>query len=282
MSRLEEMLSLVKEIPPFPKVAQRVMEMIEDPDVGAKELAKVIQYDQSITANVLKICNSPYYGLGGKISSLDSGLIRIGNEILKEIIITGSSQQFYQGTGEDGYQLADGELWKHSVATAIMAKLLVRHVKGVESGAAFTGGLLHDIGKRIMSKFVKQEFNEIMGLVAENSCTFVEAEQEVLGITHAELGGRILEQWEFPQDLTDAVRQHHDPDALHKEPLSAVVCLSNALVISLGIGIGVSGLAVEIQGEGLKNVGLTNADMDLLMADLIEEMSRAEDMIQLE
>ncbi|MBU0728825.1 MAG: HDOD domain-containing protein [Proteobacteria bacterium] len=281
MSRLEEILENIKQIPPFPKVAKRVMELIENPDVSAVELGKIIQYDQSITANVLKMCNSAYFGLGRKVSSLEQGLVVLGNNVLKDIIITSSSSDFYKGVAGEGYVLEEGELWRHSVATGIMAKLLIRHVKDIDAGTAYTAALLHDIGKRVMSSYVAEEFKEIMEIVTTGKCSFSDAEKKVLGVTHAELGGMILEKWEFSQEMIDAVKQHHDPEALLKEPLSAVVCLSNALVISLGIGAGATGLAMEMQGDGLKRFGLANKDLDLLMADLFEEMAKAEDLIQL-
>jgi len=281
MSRIQEIVGAIKQIPPFPKVAQKVLQLIADPDVSTRDLAEVIKYDPTVTANVLKICNSAYFGLQRKISSLDEGLIFIGHDILKDIIITSSSTDFYKGNTGEGYQLEEGDLWKHSVAAGIMGKLLVRYVKGVEPGAAYTAALLHDIGKLILSRFVADDFNKIILKVTQENCSFVEAEKESLGITHAELGGLILKQWEFSGDLIRAVAGHHDPDALSKEPLTALVCLSNVLVISLGIGVGADGLATKLQGEVLRSFGISNADLDLLMADLIGELEKAQELLQM-
>jgi len=94
MSRVDEIMNMVKHIPSFPKVAMRVMKMMENPDATAKDLAEVIQFDQAITANVLKICNAAYFGLPRKVSSLDEALVVIGHDILKDIIITSSSAKF--------------------------------------------------------------------------------------------------------------------------------------------------------------------------------------------
>ena len=281
MSRVEEILKLVNRVPPFPQVARRVMELLENPAVTARQLAEVIQYDQAITANVLKICNASYFGLPRKVASLDEALVLIGHDTLKDVIVAGSSAQFYKGEAGAGYRLEQGELWKHSVATAIMAKLLVRHVKEVESGVAFTTGLLHDIGKRFLSSFVAEDFKTIMRRVTQDNLSFEAAEKETLGVTHAELGGLILKRWEFPFEMIMAVKQHHNPDALQQDPLTALVALSNTLVVSMGIGIGADGLAVRLQGAGLKRFGISQPDLDLLMADLLEEMDRAEELLHL-
>lgn len=281
MSRIDEILSLVKHVQPFPKVVQRVMEMLDDPETDVKALAEVIQYDQVITANVLKICNASYFGLPRKVSSLNEALVIVGHNTLKDIIITSSSARFYKGAVGEGYKLDQGELWRHSVATGILAKHMVKHIREVDPGAAYTVGLLHDIGKRFLSTFVADDFKQIMIKVVKDHCSFVEAEKELLGIDHAELGGLILEKWEFPEEMQLAVRQHHDPDALKKEPLTALVSLSNALVISMGIGVGADGLATKMQGEGLKRFGITPLDLDLCMANLLDDMERAQELFHL-
>lgn len=281
MSRVDEVLKLVKDIQPFPKVAQRVMGLLADPDTDVRALAEVIQYDEVITANVLKICNAPYFGLARKISSLREALVVIGDENLKDIIITSSSAGFYKGAVGAGYQLEQGDLWRHSVAVAIMTKLLVGKVPEVDRAAAFTAGLLHDIGKRFLSSFVSDDFERIMAKVGEGESSFVEAEKEVLGITHAELGGIVLKRWEFPEEIQLAVMRHHDPDVLSKEPLSALVALGNALVISMGIGVGADGLATRLQGEGLRRFGITRGHLDMCMVNLLQELEEAEELLQL-
>ncbi|MHB1378777.1 MAG: HDOD domain-containing protein [Desulfurivibrionaceae bacterium] len=281
MSRLDEILSLVKHVPPFPKVSQRVSEMLNDSEVSAAALAEVIQYDQVITANVLKICNAAYFGLSRKVASLDEALVIVGNDTLKDIIVTSSSARFYKGAAGEGYKLDQGELWKHSIAVGIMSKELVNYVKDVEPGSAYTAGLLHDIGKRFLSSFVADDFKKIMMKVVQDNCSFVEAEKELLGASHAELGGMIMSQWDFPKEIELAVLQHHDPDALEKDPLTAIVALANALVISMGIGVGADGLSVRMQGGGLKRFGITPMHLELCMANLLTELDRAQELFHI-
>lgn len=281
MSRLEEIINIANHIPPFPKVAMQVMKMLEDPKVLPKELAEVIQYDSAITANLLKTCNAAYFGLSRKVSSLDEALVLMGQDTLKDILIASSSARFYKGKAGDGYQLEQGDLWKHSVATAIMARSISPHFKGVEPGTAFTAGLLHDIGKRFLSSFVAGDFQKIMDRTYIDGLSFLEAEHEILGMNHAELGSLILQKWEFPEEMTQAVKLHHDPLALTKDPLTALVAMANTLVISIGIGVGADGLSGAMQGEGLKRFGITGPDLERCMSNLLLEMERAEEMMAL-
>jgi putative nucleotidyltransferase with HDIG domain len=281
MSHLEEILNLVDRIPPFPKVVNRVTAMLREPNVTAKMLAEVIRFDQAITANVLKVCNAAYFGLGRHVSSLDEALVVIGHDVLKNVIITSSSAHFYKGPVGEGYYLQEGELWRHSVATAIMARLLVRRFPGVDAGTAFTAGLLHDIGKRFLSSFVAEEFKKIILLVNRENCCFVEAEKRLLGVDHAGLGAMILERWSFPPTMVRAIKSHHDADALRLDPLTALVALSNALVVSAGIGVGADGLATKLKGEALKRFNISQPVLDLCLADLLKEMDDASELLQL-
>lgn len=282
MSRVEEIVNIANHIPPFPKVAMQVMKMLGDPHVLPKDLAEVIRYDAAITANLLKTCNASYFGLPRKVSSLDEALVLLGQDALKDIIIASSSARFYKGeAGGAGYQLEQGELWKHSVATAIMAKSIAPHFKGVDPGTAFTIGLLHDIGKRFLSSFVAGDFQKIMNRTYIDGLSFMAAEHEILGIDHAELGSMIMQKWEFPGEMIEAVRSHHDPEALSKAPLTALLAMANTLVISLGVGVGADGLSGAMRGEGLKRFGITALELDRYMSNLLIEMERAEEMMTL-
>ena len=281
MSRIEEILNIANHIPPFPKVAIQVMRMLDNKEVKAKDLAEVIKYDAAITANLLKTCNAAYFGLTRKVSSLDDALVVVGHDILKDIITACSSSRFYKGGAGEGYQLEQGDLWKHSVATAILAKQLSVHFREVDPGVAFTAGLLHDIGKRFLSSFVADDFEKLMERGHSGESSFIEAEKEFLGMNHAELGGLIMEKWEFSEELIAAVKEHHDQDALDKSQLTALIALSNTLVISLGIGVGADGLSGKIKGEGLKRFGISTIDLDRYLADLVLEMDKAEEMMTL-
>jgi len=281
MSRLDEILILIKGVQPFPKVAQRVLGMLEDPSVKAAQLAAVIRYDAAITANILKICNAAIFGLSRKVSSLEEALVVVGQKELKDIIITSSTAKYYRGRAGAGYELEQGDLWHHSVACAIVAKRLSRHVAGTKPEMAYTSALLHDIGKRFLSGFVASDIEQIVKKVDEEHCTFVEAEKEILGANHAELGGMILQNWKFDPEMVAAVQEHHDIDALQKGPLTALIALSNAIVVSLGIGGGADGLATKVQGEGLRKFGITSEALDSTMAELLFEMEKAQEVLSM-
>jgi len=281
MSKIDEIIAIADRLPPFPKVAQQVMKMIDREHVTASDLAEVIQYDATITANLLKLCNAAYFGLSRKVTSVDDALVVLGHSVLKDIIIASSSARFFQGRAGGGYMLEEGDLWKHAVAVAIMAKHLVSHFPEVDSGAAFTAGLLHDIGKRFMSSFVADDFKKIMAIGHSGEASFPEAERRVLGIDHSELGARILERWEFDEVMVEAVRRHHEESALEDGGLVSLVALSNVLVISMGIGVGADGLSFTLQGDALERFGIGPLALEGAMAAVFTELDKAEEIIRL-
>lgn len=189
MNFVEGILQFVIQLPPFPAVLQRVLHMVEDPKTSAQDVVEVIQYDQAITANILMVANSAYFGLRRPVHSIREALVKIGfNELIEIILTRGSAHIFCQAC--QGYNLTEGQLWRHSVACALLSKILSSRAKGESLPAQFTASLLHDVGKIILSQFVKDHFEDIENLVREQNRSFTEAEKEVLGIDHAELGGK--------------------------------------------------------------------------------------------
>jgi len=279
MRDIEPVLAEVQKLPPMPQVMQRVTAMLHDPEVSAAQLVASVQLDQALTANVLRVCNSAYYGSRRQVTSLQQALTMIGNERLLDIIMAQGSSAYLAGRNK-GYDLARGELWRHSVAAALASQLLSRRLSERGDPMLYTAALLHDIGKVVLSEFVAEGFREIRALVRERRISFGEAEREVLGIDHAELGARMCEGWDFPPELVAAIRSHHDPEAASADTLSALVCVSDLICLLLGIGAGADGLAYHGGDQLMGVLKLTEADLHHTMAELAEELRRAEEMLE--
>ncbi len=189
MSLVPQVLKSLKTLPPFPLVAQRALVLLNKTEVSIQELVDIVKFDPAITANVLRISNSAFFGLRREIHSLHQALLLLGTqELLKIIIASGATRLFCRST--PGYFTDRLGLWRHSVSCALMADLLARELDHPERATSFTAGLLHDIGKVVLSIYVDQKFTEIMEVVDGRGVSFQTAEKEVLGIDHAQLGGR--------------------------------------------------------------------------------------------
>jgi putative nucleotidyltransferase with HDIG domain len=268
MNLLDNILQSTTELPPFPVVFQRALELIDDPKSSAQEVVDIIQYDPAITANVLRICNSAYFGLRRTVHSLRDALVMIGFNQLLEIILSQESFHLFKGSLK-GYDLDSGELWQHSVACALLSRIISKRLNREVLPAHFTAALLHDIGKMILSKFVKDYFEEIKKLVQNRQFSFIEAEKEILGIDHAELGGRITEQWKFPEVIVSAVRYHHTPYLSTKDTEAVqLVYLCDLVAIMIGIGGGADGLSYHAYDGVMKQYQLKEKDIERFMIQL--------------
>jgi putative nucleotidyltransferase with HDIG domain len=268
MNLIDNILQSISELPPFPMVIQRALQLIDDPKSSAQDIVDVIQYDQSITVNVLKLCNSAYFGLRRNVNSLREALVMIGFNQLLEIIMSRESANLFRGSCK-GYGLENGGLWQHSVACSLLTRIISKRLNREVTPAYFTAALLHDVGKMILSKFVKDYFEEIKKTVQEKQISFVDAEREILGMDHAELGGKITEQWEFPKAIVSAVRYHHTPFlAKEDHDIVQMIYLCDVVALITGIGVGVDGLSYQSYGEVMKQYNLNEKDIEKFIVQL--------------
>lgn len=270
MSRLNEILARAEELPPFPAVIQRVMTLMADPLVGADKILDVVKYDQAITARVIKMCNSTILGGVMPVATLRDALVRIGNKRLLQIIMSAAGTDLLERELE-GYDLGRGELWAHSMMCALLAESLCDIVKYPAPDKAFTAGLIHDVGKLAMGEFVAGSYDAIREAAAAGNISFLDAESQVLGVNHAEIGGRLGEMWHFDPEMVDALRFHHAPaGATCGTKLPFLVHLSDILCLTSGIGVGADGLQYKIDYDLCKSNGIGSKEFELAMIRLTE------------
>ncbi|HUL29105.1 MAG TPA: HDOD domain-containing protein [Thermodesulfobacteriota bacterium] len=276
----EKICQSINQLPPFPIVIQRAMELIENPRSSAQDVVDVIQFDQAITADVLRLCNSAYFGLRRNVDSLREALVMVGFNQLLDIILTRGSVQIY-GKPCKGYDLDSGELWRHSVACALLSRIVAKQLKWEAQPAHFTAALLHDIGKMVLSDFVKDYLKDIQNLIETRQVSFIDAEREVLGIDHAELGGKITDQWKFPKTIVSAVRYHHSP-SLAQEDHQAVqlVYLCDVIAMITGIGGGADGLSYPAYGEVMKQYNLKEEDIERFIVQLDDRFHLVDEVLR--
>ncbi|MBW1991613.1 MAG: HDOD domain-containing protein [Deltaproteobacteria bacterium] len=265
MSLIPQILRSLKNLPPFPMVAQRALMLVNKPELSIQELVEVIKFDPAITANVLRIANSAYFGLRREIHSLHQALLLLGTqELLKIIIASGATRLFANAT--PGYFSERHGLWRHSVSCGLMADLLARELTWAERATCFTAGLLHDIGKLVLSLFVDQKFAAIMEVVETQGKPFHRAEKEILGVDHAEIGGEMARIWDFPDRLRLVIRHHHlDCPESFSDNLVLLIHLADVLVLMFGQNLGREGLAYDGYPEVLKHFGLRERDLEKIL-----------------
>lgn len=213
---IRDKVQTIIQLPTLPAVAEEVIDMVENPKTSASKLGKVIEADQALTGKVLKIANSAFYGFPKQIATVDFAIIVLGFDALKEIVISISLVSALQKRSDDSFD-AKG-FWDHSIYSGVIARRLARDLGYRVSGEVFVGGLLHDMGISVLHQHFHDEYRQVIEAVESAPLTFVEAEQQIVGITHAEIGGWLAERWNFPNHLVEAISMHHRPLEAKENP----------------------------------------------------------------
>lgn len=224
----------VDNLRPMPTSITRALRAIEDSSATSTEISEIIGLDQALSASILQSANSVSMGYSTDCSKLSDAVMRLGFKRLKGIILgIAAVGPFNQSL--KGYRFGAGELWNHSIATAVSAEWIARELRYPDPEEAYTAGLLHDMGKLFLDQFVFSDYTRIVDLMLKYKLTLYMAEEQLLGIDHANVGGLIAEKWNFPVVLIDAIRYHHTPSfARTNQRLPAIVNVANSFFENTG------------------------------------------------
>ncbi len=212
-NKVKRVVSNIRNLPTPPIVFHQIQKVINDPNASAERVAAVLAEDPAMSVKVLKLTNSAFYGLAREIESVKQAVVIVGMEAIKNLVLSASVLDMFKGDSID--QEFQEQFWRHSLATAFCCRIIARCVKTrgiVDPDAAFSGGLLHDVGKIVVSCFLPVE-HQALKQERENdklSADFI-LEERALGYNHAQIGGFLATQWKLPKKLSEAITHHHQP-----------------------------------------------------------------------
>jgi len=282
MTDLAQILSEIKVLRPVPPVAAQILELAENPDSSMAEIADLVLHDPAVTANLLRICNSAYFGLPEKVESVKQAIALLGLDQLVEVVLlsTLSAQLINK---KEVYGLQEADLWRHAAVSAHVAKVLAKKNGNAQNmPRVFTGALLKDIGKLILGRFVAASLEKISILVMLKRYSFNEAEKEVIGMSHEELGAMLAERWHFSERLIYMIRNHHLSDQSAWDDLETVlIYLADIICMMMRIGAGVDALAYKFHSDVLKRTNLNADDLQAVMVNIRENRTRIERLLNI-
>ena len=236
--RIKKITQSIIGLPTLPTVITQMIGLIDNPKTSARDVARLIATDQALTAKILKLANSAFYGFPRKISTVNHAIVVLGFETVKSLGLSVSVLERFASGGKDT-SFDRQKFWEHSIACGVAARLLAGKLRYRVQGEAFAAGILHDIGKLILSQYFPDEFAEIMRLVREQDIYIGKAEEAVLGVTHAEIGHWLAEKWNLPGQLDDTIAFHHAPGRLERgAELPSLIHLADFLCRREKIGDG--------------------------------------------
>jgi putative nucleotidyltransferase with HDIG domain len=270
---LKRIMQEVEAFPGMPATAAKLLPLLDNPDSTPSEVENIVKYDPGLTANILKLTNSAYFGIPTKVSSIKQAVILLGWKRLMQVVTTICMSPLMK-KAVPGYDLRSGELWRHSIAVSVAAELLVKALKIPDADEVFTAGLLHDVGKLILGSFVKKDLAQIQAMVTKG-ISFDVAESMVLGTNHAEVGGQILHKWSFPAELVNAVQWHHDPESCENTCiLSDIVHVANTVGLMTDFGKAEEGIDIEPFGPVVERLGLKANHLEAIAQQTSEEIKK--------
>jgi len=201
-------LDRVLGIPTLPVVAFKVNKMLQDYDISINELTKTIEKDQAIVSKILRLVNSAFYGFQSKIETVSHAVIVLGFNTVRNAVLSVSVIKAFSGKDSfEGFDIKD--FWRHSVGVATVGRHLAGQTRLDNPDDCFIAGLLHDIGKVILSEYFKESFGQVWASVRDDGLSFYEAEKNLLPLNHAQIGGHLAAKWQLPLSLVDTIRYHH-------------------------------------------------------------------------
>ncbi|MBU5427781.1 HDOD domain-containing protein [Tissierella pigra] len=267
---LEYIVNKVDDMKALPEIINKVIELTDDPDSNVHDMEKVILQDQVLTTKILRLANSAYYGYARKISTVSQATVLLGFQAIKGIALA-STVRTYLMDELKGYSLDKNELWSQSQTCAIISRFIAKSIKYSNPEEAYIAGLLRDIGKTILNQHMEKEYMEVLSKIEEGNMSFLNAEKEVLGFGHTEIGEKIAEKWDFPKDLVEAIGYHHTPELANINPLLvSIVHIADAITMMMGIGLGLDGLSYNLSSIAIDNLNLDETQFQTIISQVTD------------
>ena len=253
-NQIQEAMDQLK---PIPQVALKILRLVGEDTYDIQEIANEVRKDQVISAKTLQLCNSALFCFRQKIETLDHALLLIGQDQLIKMVISAAVKKLFEPSSQ-GYSLCKGGLYHHAIGTALVCEKLAQITGQMPPAVAYTAGLLHDIGKVVLDQYVSAAYPLFYRDIMEDHQNSIEAEKNILGLDHTEVGYDLAQKWNFPEPLSNAIKNHHNPqqDTVNPE-LTHTLFLADLLMSKFHADLELEQIDSAHLSEKLSPIGLT-------------------------
>lgn len=264
---VEELATAVGRLPTLPAAVRAVMDACDGQETDSRDVARLVLSDQGLTANLLKLANSAAYGHRRRVTTVSDAVVIMGLSAVKSLAISSHTAQLLSRS-LPGYEMERGDLWRHSLSVAFLSRRLTGG-GGAAAEEAFVAGLLHDVGKVVLSEALGDAFDELTHAAQSGRCALSDSERDMLGFDHADLGARIAATWGFPERLVEVIGLHHRPEEAASAPdLAACVALADTVAHALAGGIRVGDIHHLADPAHLDALGLDEPGLSRIVAEM--------------
>jgi putative nucleotidyltransferase with HDIG domain len=271
---LKKLVDRIQGLPTLPVMLSTINKMMMNPKTSAKEVSQVISSDPSITSKVLRVVNSSFYGFPNRITTVTHAIVILGFNTIKSIVLSSSIFDVFKKGASSGFDRQ--EFWKHSIGCGAISRMIARRLGFPAPEEVFIAGLLHDIGKIVMDQYAHDRFMEVLQQTRARDCLLVQAESDLLGVTHAEVGAWLFDKWNLSKGLVETTRCHHNPAlATENSRTAAIVHVSDIFARAIRFGNGGDNKVPALRESAWKQLNFEPNQFDTLLKDSGEEIEKA-------
>lgn len=250
---LDTVLDNIHRLPSLPAVVNELILALSDDGLSVDELAHGIEKDQALSARALRVANSPFYGMQKSISSIHDAIVVLGFRAVGSLVTTAALTDFFKAPELTWFD--QSTFWRHSLGTAVCGRKLADQAR-LDPEIGFTAGLLHDIGRLLLVVCCTKQYEAAVIWREEHDSFLLEAEREVLGVTHAEAGAALAQHWNFAPSIQVAVATHHQPVAGTTASYADLTHLCEIMAHGLDLARDRYAMATELDESVLVRLGL--------------------------
>lgn len=262
---VETILSGAKRLPTMPTVVMELMLAFADDEIDNEALAQKLSRDQSLVARVLRVANSPFYGLPRQVATVQESIMVLGLANVRTMVTAAAI--IAQFPYRDNADFDMSAFWQHSIGVACCARVLSVRA-GQNPNTAFVCGLLHDIGRVVLATSYPEHQAEVAGYRNREDCCWLDAERAVLGLDHAAIGAALAASWNFPEPIRQAVAAHHLPEASADTPLAALTHVGDVICHALDAGHDPSAMVPALSADAWTKMRIEWSDLKALFAEI--------------
>ena len=274
---LQDKISEITNLPTLPSVAARLMKIVNDPITSSTDVAFVVGQDLSLSAKVLRLANSAFYGMPRTITNINNAVVILGLRVINTMVLSITVFDMFPDDKKKALFNRDA-FWKHSLACGLICKILASRTKKFvlfDPEEAFCAGLLHDVGKVAMEQYLHDDFRKALAFAKKNTISSVEAEQRTLGYTHADVADWLTAAWELPVELHAPLVYHHKPSETTSCADAVALChYADFLCYQSGLSIDEGFAAPMLDTKAIESLRITPDDVEYVNQILPDEMKK--------
>lgn len=278
-NRILAQLQTITDLPTLPTVFLKVMRMMRSSDTPISEIAKVVESDPAISMKILKLVNSSFYGLSRTVESVQQSIVLLGFSTLKNIIVSVSIFKAV-GSEESESDFDRRAFWQHSIGCGCFARFLEKRLEKGNTEEAFISGIIHDIGKIVLDRYYRDDLNAVLRAVRQDNISFYQAEREILGTSHTEIGSFLADYWHVPAKFVEVIARHHtfDPESENAD-ITAIVHLADVLAHRYQLGFSGNPAPPKVNPAVFECLNINEDMLKLWDDDLRAEIETSKDLL---